>query len=83
MRATIKQKIQEHLLEVLPELQIKTLQDSDRLADLGANSVDRADIVMMTMESFDLDIPRIELFGAQNIGELVTLFEQKLQKKGP
>ena len=62
-----------HSCEVIPELENHTFQRSDRLNDLGANSMDRADIIMMTMESLSLQIPRVEVFGAQNIGELVDL----------
>ncbi|MCG7409128.1 acyl carrier protein [Paenibacillus sp. ACRRX] len=68
-----------HSRELLPELEGHKFQYTDRLTDLGANSVDRAEIVMMTMESLSLHIPRVELFGASNIGELVDLIYDKLQ----
>jgi polyketide biosynthesis acyl carrier protein len=68
-----------HTCEVLPELTGHVFQYNDRLADLGANSIDRAEIVMMTMESLSLDIPRVELFGVKNIGELADLLYAKLQ----
>ncbi|WP_025684408.1 acyl carrier protein [Paenibacillus maysiensis] len=65
--------------EVLPELAGHSFQSSDRLADLGANSLDRAEIVMMVMEALSLQIPRVELFGARNIGELVDVLHSKLE----
>ncbi|TVX92166.1 acyl carrier protein [Paenibacillus agilis] len=68
-----------HSRELMPELEEHTFQYTDRLTDLGANSVDRAEIVMMTMESLSLQIPRVELFGATNIGELVDLIYDKMQ----
>lgn len=68
-----------HSREVVPELEEYEFKHSDRLNDLGANSMDRADIVMMTMEALSLQVPRVELFGAQNIGELADLFYEKLQ----
>ncbi len=49
------------------------------LKDLGADSMDRADIVMMTMESLSQRIPLIELAGLTNIGELVDAFHEKSQ----
>lgn len=52
--------------------------ESDRLADLGANSVDRAEIAMLVQESLSLSVPRIEVFGPRNIGELADLFLKKL-----
>lgn len=65
--------------EVIPELAEHQFKLSDRLVDLGANSVDRAEIVAMTMEALALQFPRIELFKARNIGELVEVFYEKLQ----
>lgn len=65
--------------EVIPGLENHEFRTDDRLSDLGANSVDRAEILMMTMEALSLKIPRIELFGAQNIGELVDVFYGKKQ----
>lgn len=66
-----------HTCEIIPELEEHHFQPSDRLADLGANSVDRAEIVAMTLEALDLQIPRTDLFGVKNIGELVdALFEK-------
>ncbi len=65
--------------EVIPELEGHEFQRSDRLKDLGANSVDRAEIVMLTMESLALQIPRVELSGVTNIGELADALFEKLQ----
>jgi polyketide biosynthesis acyl carrier protein len=69
--------IVDHSCEVIPKLENHEFKSEDRLTDLGANSVDRAEILMMTMEALALQIPRIELFGAQNIGELVDVFYKK------
>jgi polyketide biosynthesis acyl carrier protein len=76
-REAIFELVTRHAREVLPELKGHAFQPADRLADLGANSVDRAEIVTMTMESLGLRIPRVELFGATNIGELVDVLLQK------
>jgi polyketide biosynthesis acyl carrier protein len=67
-----------HTREVLPGLDEHQFVSSDRLADLGANSVDRAEIAMLVQESLRTSIPRVELFGPKNIGELAELFLQKL-----
>jgi polyketide biosynthesis acyl carrier protein len=63
---------------VLPELAGHEFAPADRLADLGANSVDRAEIVVLVLEALSLDIPRTELFGPNNIGELAALLQKKL-----
>ena len=74
----IFQIVTRHTCDVIPELAGHDFNQDDRLKDLGANSVDRAEIVMMTMESMNLQIPRVELFGARNLGELVDVLYAKL-----
>ena len=70
--------IARHTREVLPGLDAHEFVAADRLVNLGANSVDRAEIAMLAQESLGLPIPRIELFGPKTIGELADLFLQKL-----
>lgn len=66
-----------HTCEIIPELEGYDFKPDDRLADLGANSVDRAEIVTMTLEAMALQVPRVELFGVKNIGELVNVLYEK------
>jgi polyketide biosynthesis acyl carrier protein len=70
--------IARHTREILPGLDAHEFVPSDRLVDLGANSIDRAEIAMMVQESLGLSVPRVELFGPKNIGELADLFITKL-----
>jgi polyketide biosynthesis acyl carrier protein len=70
--------IARHTREILPGLDTHQFVASDRLVDLGANSVDRAEIAMLVQETLGLSVPRVELFGPKNIGELADLFLQKL-----
>lgn len=70
--------IARHTREILPGLDAHEFVASDRLVDLGANSVDRAEIAMMVQESLGLAVPRVELFGPKNIGELADLFLTKV-----
>ncbi len=74
----IFQIVVNHTRDVIPEIVEHKIQCSDSLRDLGANSVDRAEVVTLTLESLALDIPRTELFGANNIGELVDLLYERL-----
>lgn len=64
--------------EVLPDLTDHQFQQADSLADLGASSVDRAEILNMVLETLSLDIPRTQLFGPSNIGELASLLLRKI-----
>ncbi|GGR19786.1 acyl carrier protein [Streptomyces netropsis] len=66
-----------HTCEVMPELDGHTFVATDSLRDLGANSMDRAEIIMMTLESLSVTIPLVELAGANNIGELAKLIHDK------
>ena len=65
--------------EVLPELENHEFTPADQLKALGANSIDRAEIVMLVLETLDLDIPKVELMGLNNIGELAEALVAKLQ----
>lgn len=67
----------DNVKQVLPFLENHKLKESDSLIDLGANSVDRVEIVMMTLEALSLKIPLLETAAATNIGELVDLLHAK------
>lgn len=71
--------IVKHTREVLPDLEDYPFKQEDRLADLGANSVDRAEIVAMTIESLSLEISRVELAAAKSIGTLTEVLYEKLK----
>ncbi|NGO11405.1 acyl carrier protein [Streptomyces sp. HC44] len=69
--------IVEHTREVIPELEDHRFEPSNSLRDLGANSIDRAEIIVMTLESLSASIPLVELADAKNIGELAGLIHGK------
>ena len=66
-----------HVREVLPSLEAHAFQPDDSLKALGANSVDRADIIMMTLESLSLNIPLIAMAKAENIGDLARIMHEQ------
>jgi polyketide biosynthesis acyl carrier protein len=69
--------IARHTRDILPGLDAHQFVASDRLVDLGANSVDRAEIAMVVQDSLGLSVSRVELFGLKNIGELADFFLKK------
>lgn len=77
-RTEILDLIAQHTRDILPGLDAHPFLAEDRLAELGANSVDRAEIAMLVQESLGLSVSRIELHGPRNIGELADLFLTKL-----
>jgi polyketide biosynthesis acyl carrier protein len=62
-----------HTCTAIPILKNHTFQAEDRFKDLGASSLDRAEILEMVMTSLSLDIPRVAIFGAKDIGALVDV----------
>lgn len=66
-----------HAREVVPTLQQHNFQPTDSLKGLGANSIDRADIIMMTLESLSLSIPLSVMAKADNIADLARIIHEK------
>lgn len=73
----ILKMIQENLISILPHLNPDDITPNQSMRDLGANSIDRADILVRTMEQLQLKVPLIEFATLSNIGELVDLFYSK------
>ena len=51
------------------------------LTDLGANSVDRVEVVIYSLEELRLKVPPSELQGLRNIGALVDLLHRHALNK--
>lgn len=63
--------VQSNIQEVLMDVAHEAIQPDRQLKDLGANSIDRMDIVTMSMEDTKVKIPLVEFAKVSNIGELV------------
>ena len=70
--------VKANVMNVLPDLLPSQITTSTSLVDLGANSVDRVEVSIYSMEALDLKIPRVQLHGVQNLGELVDVFHRHL-----
>lgn len=79
--ATIFELVARHAREVVPQLASHSFSRSDRLQELGASSMDRAEILSAVLESLALRIARVELFGPRNLGELADLLHAKLAQR--
>lgn len=73
----ILEALHRHTREVLPDLANHVFQPDDSLKALGANSVDRADIIMLTLETLSLRIPMVDLARAENIDGLADIIHAK------
>jgi polyketide biosynthesis acyl carrier protein len=79
-KAEILELIGKSAREIIPGLEGHVFKESDRLALLGANSLDRAEITMMVQEALGLTVPRVELAGAKDVGTLAEIFFAKLNR---
>ncbi|RCG27068.1 phosphopantetheine-binding protein [Sphaerisporangium album] len=73
----IFETVKRNVLEVLPDLEPDRVTMTGTLTDLGANSVDRADVVTMTMEDLGLVVPIAEFRDVHDIASLVDLLKRQ------
>nr|ADA82592.1 acylcarrierprotein [uncultured bacterium psy1] len=63
--------LKSNLLEIVPEINPDQVQPVISMKDLGANSIDRVDVILLTMEALELKFPLNELGGLTNMQALV------------
>lgn len=78
---TILHLIDQNLFEIVPELEDEEFSRDETLVDLGLNSIDRGELITLTLENLELEIPRVEFVAAKTINELAKIFEEKLSEK--
>ncbi len=71
-------RIVENTKEVVYELEDHSFKFDDSLKALGANSIDRSEIVMMTLEDLNLSVPLVEFAKVGSMGELAQAIHGKL-----
>lgn len=76
-RDEVLECVKRNICEVIPEMVGEEIKEEDELLDLGANSVDRAEIINLVTEELTLCLPRTELFGTKRVGEIVNVFYNK------
>lgn len=57
--------------EILPDIEEQNIAMGDRIRDWAENSIDRGEILMITLESFSLNIPMVEFVTVDTFGDLV------------
>ncbi|MCW3465909.1 phosphopantetheine-binding protein [Chitinophaga nivalis] len=80
MRNEVITLIKENLVEIIPELKATPIELDETFVNLGANSVDRGELITLTLERLNLEVSRIEFVSAQTINELADLIIEKTQK---
>ena len=70
--------IKTNLYDIIPELEEEEFSLDEKFVDLGMNSIDRGELITMTLESLDSDIARVEFVSANTINDLIDLFVSKM-----
>jgi polyketide biosynthesis acyl carrier protein len=74
----IFETIKKNLLAVVPEVDPKEVSADRSMAELGCNSIDRAEVVTLTMEDLKVTVPIVELGRVKDIGTLIDLLRRYL-----
>ena len=61
------------VMEILPDLNPEIISIEKSLKELGANSIDRMEVVTMSMEELGLKIPLMSFANVSNIEGLVDV----------
>jgi polyketide biosynthesis acyl carrier protein len=80
-KETIFEVVKANTLKVLPDVVADEVTIDKNLTDLGANSVDRVEVVIYSLEELRLKVPTSELQGLRNIGALVDLLHRHASNK--
>lgn len=72
--------VKKNIREVLGHLNGQDIPIEASLKDLGANSLDRADITVQCMEDLQIKIPLVEFGGINNLEGLVNLLTRKVNE---
>jgi polyketide biosynthesis acyl carrier protein len=75
-KAKIFAVVKANTLKVLPDLVADDVTIDKNLSDLGANSVDRVEVVIYSLEELNLKVPPSELHGLRNLRALVDLLHR-------
>jgi len=73
-REFLLQTIKDSIVEIFPTLSATEITEIDSLKNLGANSIDRAEIIILTLNRLKLKVPLVQFASAKNIGGLIDIF---------
>jgi polyketide biosynthesis acyl carrier protein len=76
-REAVERVVREVIAVVLPSVPPEAIDGHKHLRDLGADSVDRVEIILMLLERLGLDEPMSIFSGVPNIDGLIALLHQR------
>jgi polyketide biosynthesis acyl carrier protein len=68
--------VKKNIVEVLPDVKQELISLERTLKELGANSIDRMEVVTMSMEELGVKIPLVSFAQVSNIEGLVNVLTQ-------
>lgn len=66
---------------VMGSLAPPVITQSDSLREMGANSLDRAEILMQSMDDLNVRVPMLSFAEAHNLADIVAVFASALRTK--
>lgn len=73
--------IKENISKILPSTELGEINDSTELEAMGLNSIDRVDLIVMTLESLKINYSPSDIETPSTIGQLFA-FLAKVESKG-
>jgi acyl carrier protein len=80
-RDEVKSVVLKHLCDAVEGLKAESIDCSQSMKVLGANSLDMVEIVSSSMRELKVKIPRAELNKLTNVDQLIDLLFETAQKK--
>lgn len=75
-REEFLQYIRELLVDIIPELEGTHISGETSLKEAGANSVERMEILVDTMEWAQIRVPLVKFSQLENIGQIVDVMAE-------
>ena len=75
-REEIFEVIKSSIRLVIEGAEDREIVESDSMADYGADSLEIVEVVSRSMKETRIKVPRTELSTAENLGDLLDLFEK-------
>ncbi len=72
--------IKDVITEVMPDIDQAQILANNKFTDLGANSVDKIEVVAMSMEKLEVAIPLTKFANIGSIGDLVRVFFEEVSE---
>ncbi|WP_139488597.1 phosphopantetheine-binding protein [Brevibacillus dissolubilis] len=77
----IYQQLKENIFEVVPYMESEPFTQEDCLIDMGVNSIDAMEVVVMTMKQLNVRLPLVDLIQISTIAGIVDVLHDKVNER--